>query len=91
MAHAQRAILPPALSQAGFFAALRRVAEEDLAGDGEHRFVGEAGEQRREEIRLDAHVAVQQHDDIVLRGAESGVRAAAEAEVFGSASTRTAG
>ena len=34
-----------------------------------------------QEIRLDAHIAVQQHDDVVLRGAESGVRAAAETQI----------
>ena len=40
-----------------------------------------AVEQRREEIRLHAHVAVEQHDDVVLRGAKAGVRSAAEAEI----------
>ena len=39
MPHAQAAILPPALRQAGFFAQLGRVAKEDLAGDGEDAFV----------------------------------------------------
>ena len=41
-----------------------------------------AGEQGREKIGLHAHVAVEQHDDIVLRGAEPGVRSASEARDF---------
>ena len=36
----------------------------------------------REEIRLHAHIAIQQHDDVVARGAEAGIRAAAEAEIL---------
>jgi hypothetical protein len=53
---------------------LSGIAEEDLAGDGEYLFVGEAGEEG-EEVRLDAHVAVEQDDDIVAGGAEAGVGA----------------
>ena len=64
---------------------LAGIAEKDLAGDGEDFVVGEAVEQRREEIGLDAHVAVQQHDDVVPRGAKAGVRSAAEAEILSAA------
>ena len=81
MAHAQAAILPPALRQAGFFAQLGRVGEEDLAGDGEHIGVVEAFQQRREEIGRHPHIAVQQDHDVVFRRAESGVGAAAESQV----------
>ena len=59
MAHAQTAILPPSLGQTGFFAALSRVAEEDLAGNRKDPFIGEAIEQRLEEIRLDPHIAIE--------------------------------
>ena len=48
--HAQPAVLPPALRQAGLFAAACRVAEEDLAGHREYLVIGEAIQQRREEI-----------------------------------------
>ena len=82
MAHAQAAVLPPALRQAGLLADLGRVAEEDLAGDGEDLGIGEAFQQRRQEIGGHAHVAVQQHDDVVLGGAEAGVGAAAEAQIL---------
>ncbi len=88
MAHAQPAILPPAFGQARFFAALRFVAEENLAGDGEDRVIREAREQRREEVRLHAHIGVEQHDDIVLRRAKPGIRTAAEAQVFRQAPAR---
>ena len=50
--HTQRAILPAALREAGFFANLPGVFEKDLAGDGEHRRVGEAFEQGAEKIGL---------------------------------------
>ena len=82
MAHAQAAILPPALREAGLLAELVGVAEEDLAGDGEDAGIAEAFEQRRKEIGGHAHVAVEQHDDVVFGGAEAGVRAAAEAEIL---------
>jgi hypothetical protein len=81
MPHFQAAILPPALRQAGLFAQLGRVAKEDLARDGEDTLVAEAFEERREEVRRYLHVAVQQHHDVVLRSAESGVRAATEPEI----------
>ena len=45
--------------------------------------IGEAFEQRREEVGRHAHVAVEQHDDVVPGCAEAGVRAAAEAEIRG--------
>ena len=70
------------MGQAGLFAAFRGIAEEDLAGDGEDGFIGEAIKERREKIGLDPHVAVQQHYDIVFRGAKSGIRTAAEAEIL---------
>ena len=81
MANAQRALLPPAFRQAGFFAKLVGVGEKDLAGDGESFFVAEPVEQRRKKIGLHAHVAIEQNDDIVLRGAEAGVGAASESQV----------
>ena len=78
----QPAILPPCLRQPGLFAALGFVAQEDLAGDGEDAVIGEAVEQRLQKIRLHPHVAVQQHHDVVLRGTEARVRAAAEAQIL---------
>ena len=83
--HAQAAVLPPALREAGLFAELGRVGEEDLAGDGEDLGIAEAFQQRRQKIRSHAHVAVQQDDDLVLRGAEAGIGAAAEAQVLAAA------
>ena len=83
VADAQAAVLPPALGEAGLFAELGRVAEEDLAGDGEDFGVVEALQQRRQKIGRHAHVAVQQHDDVVLGGAEAGIGAAAEAQILG--------
>ena len=82
VADAQAAVLPPALREAGLLAELGRVAEEDLAGDGEDLGIAEAFQQRRQEIRRHAHVAVQQHHDVVLGGAEAGIGAAAEAQVL---------
>jgi len=82
MGDAQSSVAPPAAGEAGLFAALRLVAEEYLAGDGKDLVVGKAFEQRLEEVRLDAHVAVEENHDVVLRGAEAGVRAASEAEVL---------
>ncbi len=80
--NAQRALLPPALRQAGFFAKLVRVGEKDLAGDGEGFLILEPIQQRREESAFHPHVAIEQHHDIVLRGAEPGVGAASESEVL---------
>ncbi len=42
MADAQSAVFPPALREPGFFAQLVRIAEENLARDGEDFFVGES-------------------------------------------------
>ena len=81
MTHAQCAVLPPALREAGLLADLAGIREKDLAGDGEHGRVGEAFEQRREKTRLHAHVVIEEHNDIVLRLTEARVRAATEAEV----------
>ena len=82
VAHAQSAVFPPALREAGFLAKLGGVAEKDLARDGEDAGFAEAIEKRRQKIRGHAHVAVQQDDDAVLRGAEARVRSAAEAEIL---------
>ncbi len=81
MPYFQTAILPPSLRETGLFAQLGRVAKEDLARDGEDALVAEAFEERRQEVRRYLHVAVQQHDDVVLRGAEAGVGASAETEI----------
>ena len=82
MAHAQAAVLPPALRQAGLFADFGRIGEEDLAGYREDFGIAEAFQQRRQEVRSHSHVAVQQHHDVVLRRAEAGIRSAAEAQVL---------
>ena len=82
VAYAQAAILPPALRKAGLLADLGGIAEENLAGDGEDLGIAEALQQRRQEIGSHPHVAVQQHHDVVLRGAEAGIGAAAEAQVL---------
>src|ERR1035438_9628982 len=81
MPHFQAAILPPALRQSCLFAQLSRIAEENLARDGEHALVAETFDERRQEIRRHLHIAVQQHDDVVPGGAESGIRAAAKTEI----------
>ena len=82
VAYAQAAVLPPALRKAGLLADLGCIGEENLAGDGEDFGIAEALEQRRQEIGSHPHVAVQQHHDVVLRGAEAGIRSAAEAQVL---------
>ena len=56
---------PPAFREPGFLAKLVGIGKEDLAGDGEHLLVGEAVEQGLEEIRLHAHVAIEQHHDVM--------------------------
>src|SRR5579862_6018078 len=61
---AQRAILPPALREAGLLTLSGGIAEENLAGDGEDGGVGEAIEERLQEAEIDAHVAVEEHDDV---------------------------
>ena len=89
MADAEAAIGPPALRETGFFAAFGFVAQEDLTAYGEDGWVGiarigaEAIKEGLKKIGFDAHVAVEQDDDVVFSGAEAGVGAAAEAEVFG--------
>ena len=62
---AKPAALPPHLRQPGFFADFVRVAEEDLAGDSEDLWVREAVEQGLEEAGIDAHVAVEEHDEAI--------------------------
>ena len=79
---AKTAILPPTLRETRFLAQLGWIAEEDLAGDGEHPGVCERFQQRLEEIRLDAHIAIEQDDDVVLCGFEAGVGAAAETAIL---------
>jgi len=81
MTHAQGAVLPPGLRQAGFFAQLVGVGEEDLAGDREYVRIAKALQQRHQKIRRHPHIAVQQHHDIVLRRAKAGVGAAPESQV----------
>src|ERR1700719_2323624 len=78
MPDAQAAVLPPALRQPGFFPQFRRIAEENLARDREYLFVGESVEQRGEEIRLNAHVAIEQHDHVVFRAAKACIRRSSE-------------
>src|SRR5262249_50875949 len=72
VAHAQTAILPPALGEAGFFTELVRVAEKNLAGYGEDVGVRKTFQERSEEVGRNPHVAVEQYDDVVFRRAESG-------------------
>src|SRR5262245_61287538 len=81
MSCAQTAIFPPAFGQAGFLPRLVRIREKDLARDGEGVRVAKTGEEWSEEVALNAHVAVEQDDDVVLRGSNALVRAASEAEV----------
>src|SRR5262249_25956826 len=83
MPHTQPAVLPPCLSKSGLLARLAGIAEEDLAGYGEHIRIAESFEQWREEIRLDPHIAVEEHDHVVARFAESRVRSAAKSEIGG--------
>ena len=82
MADAELAVLPPALRQAGFLARLGGVGEKDLAGNGEDQRIAKAFEQRGQEVRRHPHIAVQQDHDVVGGGPESGIGAAAEAEVL---------
>ena len=58
------------------------IAEENLTGYGEHVGIVEPFQQRLQKIGRYPHVAVQQHHDLVLGRAESGVRSAAEAQIF---------
>ncbi len=73
---------PPAFRQAGFLAEFVGVGKEDLASDGEGLVVGEPGQERREEIGFHPHVAVEQHDNVVLRGTEARIGAAAKSEIL---------
>jgi len=59
VAHADTAVLPPALRQPSLFANFIGVAEKDLAGNGEDAGICKSFEQRRDEIGRDAHIAVQ--------------------------------
>src|SRR5271166_560660 len=81
VADAQAAVFPPALRESGFFALLVGIAEKNLAGNGEDFFVGEAGEQWGEEAGFDAHVAIEEDDDVGAGRAEALVRTAAEAQI----------
>src|SRR5579871_4918405 len=81
MADTEIAPLPPKFGESGFFANLIGIGKENLAGDRKHLCVSEAVEQGLEEIRFDAHVAIEQNDDIVAGGAEPSVRSTAEAEI----------
>ena len=83
VAEAQMTIVPSGLRQARLFALLGWIAEKNLTGDREHQFIGEAIEQGREELRIDAHVAIEQDDDVILCRLKSGIGASAEAEVLG--------
>ena len=78
MTNPQAAIGPPALGEASLLPFFRRVGKEDLAGDGKDARVVEAFEQRGQEVRLDAHIGVQQYDDVVFGGQEAGIGAATE-------------
>src|SRR5262249_24191794 len=77
----QSSLQPPALCQPRLFARLVRIREKNLARYGEDFLILESIEQRLKRTALDTHVAVQQHDDIVLGFAKSRVRSAAESEV----------
>jgi hypothetical protein len=81
MADPQPALLPPALREACLFPPALRIAEEDLAGNRKDPRIAEPLEERRQEIRRNPHVAVQQNHHIVLRGLDAGIRAATKAEV----------
>ncbi len=81
MANAQAAVLPPALRESRFFADFGGVSEIDLAGYRKNLLVVERLEQWREKIRLHAHVAVEQYDDIVACRAKPGIGPAAETEI----------
>ncbi len=83
MAHANGSTLPPGFRETGFFADFIGIGEKDLARHGEDGRIGEAREQRREKIGLDAHIAIQEHDDVVSGGREAGVGTASKAEIFG--------
>src|SRR5258708_6348218 len=82
MTNTQPSAAPPALSQPGLFAMLRRIGEEDLARHGKHILIGEAIEQWLQKIRRHAHVAVEQYDHIMCRCAKTCIGAAAKAEIL---------
>ncbi len=79
MTNAQAPVFPPALRESSLLAHLGRIGEIDLASYRENLFVAERLEQRLEKIRLHAHVAVEQYNDVVARRAKAGVGASAEA------------
>src|ERR1019366_9874291 len=81
MPHAQPAILPPALREAGLLANFVRIPKEDLAGDGEDQGVAEALKQRSQKAGVHAHVVVEQHHDFVPGGANTRIGTTAEAQV----------
>ena len=81
MAHRQTPIAPTGLCESGFLALLGRIGEEDLRRHREDPRVAEAFEERREKVRLHAHIVVEQDDDIMTRRAKAGVRPAPKADV----------
>ncbi len=81
MPHSDGSVLPPGLGQAGLLAQFIRIAEEDLARDREYALIGEGVEQRRQEVWLHPHIAIEQDHDVVLGRAKAGIRSAPETEI----------
>ena len=81
MPDTQRSVLPPGLRQASLFTQLIGVAKKDLARHREYGFVGEPFQERREKLTIHAHVAIEQHDDVILGGAKASVRSSAKSQV----------
>src|SRR3954454_7492524 len=65
MANSQLPAGPPCLGKTSLFPLLVRVIEKDLARNSEYGLIPKTIEQRLEKIGRDAHVAVQQNNDVV--------------------------
>src|SRR5271165_1883511 len=66
-------VFPPRLGEAGFLPPLPGIGKENLAGDREDMRIAEVQQQRRKEIRLHSHVAVEEHHDVVFRSLKTSV------------------
>ena len=82
MAHPQAPSLPAANRKASFLPHLLPITEKDLAGDGEYFRVGKSGQQRFKKTGIYLHIVVQQHYNIVLGGANTGIRSTPKTLVF---------
>ena len=81
MSEVDIAVHPTAHRKSRFLTALVGIREEDLRGNREYSWVAKAVDQGLQKFWLDLHVVIQQHNDVILRGADACVRTATEAQI----------